>query len=75
MIEHTFGLLNTHNQIIMACCLLHNYIRKEMSVDPLEHNLDEFINFHWIHLLMALRMISRRAARLAESRVKKRRKL
>ncbi|KAL8543415.1 hypothetical protein ACS0TY_004087 [Phlomoides rotata] len=33
-----------HNQIIMACCLLHNYICKEMEVDPLEHGLDEFMN-------------------------------
>ncbi|KAL8498652.1 hypothetical protein ACS0TY_021842 [Phlomoides rotata] len=59
VIERTFGLLKMrwgilrspswypikiHNQIIMACCLIHNYIRKEMVVDPLENGLDEFMN-------------------------------
>ncbi|KAL8503745.1 hypothetical protein ACS0TY_022458 [Phlomoides rotata] len=59
VIECTFGLLKmrwgilhspswypvrVHNQVIMACCLLHNYIRKEMEVDPFEHGLDEFMN-------------------------------
>ncbi|KAL8554316.1 hypothetical protein ACS0TY_002486 [Phlomoides rotata] len=38
-----------HNQIIMACCLLHNYIRTEMEVDPLEHDLDNFMNNQEIH--------------------------
>ncbi|KAL8523034.1 hypothetical protein ACS0TY_013126 [Phlomoides rotata] len=33
--------INTANKIIMACCLIHNYIRKEMLVDPLEGGLDE----------------------------------
>ncbi|KAL8556494.1 hypothetical protein ACS0TY_004078 [Phlomoides rotata] len=28
----------------MACCLLQNYIRAEMEVDPLEHGLDDFMN-------------------------------
>ncbi|KAL8510499.1 hypothetical protein ACS0TY_017350 [Phlomoides rotata] len=27
----------------MACCLLHNFIRKEMVVDPLEYHVDEFL--------------------------------
>jgi hypothetical protein len=55
IIERCFGLLKlrwailrspsfypikTHNQIIMACCLLHNYVRREMLVDPLEEELD-----------------------------------
>ncbi|KAL8540858.1 hypothetical protein ACS0TY_002189 [Phlomoides rotata] len=59
VIERTFGLLKMcwrilrspsryyvkiHNQIIMACCLIHNYIWKEMEVRPLEHRLDEFMN-------------------------------
>nr|KAJ0186082.1 hypothetical protein LSAT_V11C900459930 [Lactuca sativa] len=26
------------NRIIMACCLLHNYIRQEMAIDPFEEN-------------------------------------
>ncbi|KDO40023.1 hypothetical protein CISIN_1g041506mg, partial [Citrus sinensis] len=30
--------------IITACCLLHNLIRREMSVDPLEHELIEIDN-------------------------------
>ena len=55
VIERTFGLLKmrwailrspsyypvkTHNRIIIACCLLHNLIRREMLVDPLETELD-----------------------------------
>ncbi|KAL0427565.1 UNVERIFIED_CONTAM: hypothetical protein Slati_2931300 [Sesamum latifolium] len=51
VIERTFGLLKVHwailrspsyypikiqNRIIMACCLLHNFIRSEMPEDPLE---------------------------------------
>ncbi|KAL8466355.1 hypothetical protein ACS0TY_035454 [Phlomoides rotata] len=59
IIERTFGLLKmrwgilrspswypiqTHNQIIMACCLIHNYIRKEMAVDPIEQHLDDWLN-------------------------------
>ncbi|KAL8474223.1 hypothetical protein ACS0TY_030881 [Phlomoides rotata] len=58
VIERTFGLLKMrwgilwspswypikiHNQIVMACCLLHNYIRGEMAVDPLEDGLDQFL--------------------------------
>ncbi|KAL8456461.1 hypothetical protein ACS0TY_033772 [Phlomoides rotata] len=61
VIERTFGLLKMHwgilrgpswydiktaNQLIMACCLLHNYIRKEMNVDPLEGSLDEYMSNH-----------------------------
>ncbi|KAL0291733.1 UNVERIFIED_CONTAM: hypothetical protein Sradi_7015300 [Sesamum radiatum] len=56
VIERTFGLLKgrwailrspafysikIQNRIIMTCCLLHNYIRQEMPVDPLENNLSE----------------------------------
>ncbi|KAL0367374.1 UNVERIFIED_CONTAM: hypothetical protein Sradi_3627500 [Sesamum radiatum] len=56
VIERTFGLLKgrwailrspafysikIQNRIIMTCCLLHNYIRQEMPVDPLENNLTE----------------------------------
>ncbi|KAL8542717.1 hypothetical protein ACS0TY_003554 [Phlomoides rotata] len=61
VIEHTFGLLKMHwgilrspswypikttNKIIMACCLLHNFTRKEMEVDPLEGVLDEYLSTH-----------------------------
>ncbi|KAL8556682.1 hypothetical protein ACS0TY_004217 [Phlomoides rotata] len=59
VIECTFGLLKmrwgilrspswypiqTHNQIIMACFLIHNYIRKEMAIDPIEQHLDDWLN-------------------------------
>ncbi|KAL8473355.1 hypothetical protein ACS0TY_030257 [Phlomoides rotata] len=59
VIERTFGLLKmrwailrspswypikTTNKIIVACCLLHNYIRREMDVDPLEGGLDDYMN-------------------------------
>lgn len=51
VIERSFGILKarwgilrsfswypikTHNRIIMACCLLHNFIRTNMDVDPME---------------------------------------
>ncbi|KAL8492831.1 hypothetical protein ACS0TY_024143 [Phlomoides rotata] len=37
-------LVKTANKIIMACCLLHNYIRTETVVDPLELELDEYMS-------------------------------
>ncbi|KAH6805680.1 hypothetical protein C2S51_030511 [Perilla frutescens var. frutescens] len=58
VIERTFGLLKmrwailrspsfypikVHNRIIMACCLLHNFIRKVMPEDPLENELAQFV--------------------------------
>ncbi|KAL8487698.1 hypothetical protein ACS0TY_024140 [Phlomoides rotata] len=59
LIGRSFGLLKMHwgilhglswydigtaNQIIMACCLIHTYIKKEMDVDPLEGCLDEYMS-------------------------------
>ncbi|KAL0346368.1 UNVERIFIED_CONTAM: hypothetical protein Scaly_1652800 [Sesamum calycinum] len=59
VIERTFGLLKARwailrspsfydiddqNRIIIACCLLHNFIRQEMSVDPLETEMNESIS-------------------------------
>ncbi|XP_059639297.1 protein ALP1-like [Cornus florida] len=56
VIERCFGLLKmrwaiirspyfysttTQTRIILACCLLHNLIRQEMSIDPLEESLEE----------------------------------
>ncbi|KAL0296201.1 UNVERIFIED_CONTAM: hypothetical protein Sradi_6672200 [Sesamum radiatum] len=56
VIERTFGLLKTRwgilrspsyypirvqNQIIVACCLLHNFVRMEMPDDPLEGKLPD----------------------------------
>jgi hypothetical protein len=37
----SFYPIKIHNQIITACCLLHNYIRRAMLVDPLEEELDQ----------------------------------
>lgn len=54
VIERTFGLLKMRwailrsrsfypikiqNRIIIACCLLHNFIRREMPTDPMEEQL------------------------------------
>ncbi|KAG8488878.1 hypothetical protein CXB51_016932 [Gossypium anomalum] len=56
VIERCFGLLKlkwgilrspsfypvrVHNRIIIACCLLHNFIRTYMSLDPIEAKLGE----------------------------------
>ncbi|KAL0445882.1 UNVERIFIED_CONTAM: hypothetical protein Slati_1716100 [Sesamum latifolium] len=56
VIERTFDLLKARwailrspsfydiddqNRIIIACCLLHNFIRQEMSIDPLETMVNE----------------------------------
>lgn len=58
VIERCFGLLKMrwgilrspsfypiriHNRIIIACCLLHNFIRREMSFDPIEVDLGEYV--------------------------------
>lgn len=55
VIEMCFGLLKmrwailkspsfydiiTQRRIISVCCILHNFIRREMSVDPIEHLYD-----------------------------------
>ncbi|KAL8535766.1 hypothetical protein ACS0TY_011419 [Phlomoides rotata] len=32
------------NQIIMTCCLIHNFIIKEMVVDPIEDGLEEYMS-------------------------------
>ncbi|KAL8548438.1 hypothetical protein ACS0TY_007660 [Phlomoides rotata] len=59
VIERTFGLLKMRwgilrspfwypirycNQIIMACCIIHKFIRKQMAVDPCEDGLEEFLS-------------------------------
>ncbi|KAL0303183.1 UNVERIFIED_CONTAM: hypothetical protein Sradi_6186400 [Sesamum radiatum] len=56
VIERTFGQLKAHwailrspsfydiddqNRIIIACCLLHNFIRQEMAVDPIKTMVNE----------------------------------
>ena len=55
VIERSFGLLKmrwailrspsfydlkTQRRIISECCLLHNFIRKKMSIDPIEQEFD-----------------------------------
>ncbi|KAI3465065.1 hypothetical protein Pfo_021728 [Paulownia fortunei] len=59
VIERSFGLLKsrwtilrsnfyylfkTQNCIIMVCCLLHNFIRTAMAIDPLETELPEYMH-------------------------------
>ena len=36
----SFFPIKTQNRIIMACCLLHNFIRRVMPVDPVEEEMD-----------------------------------
>ncbi|KAL7199744.1 hypothetical protein ACSBR2_021950 [Camellia fascicularis] len=33
--------IRTQNRIITACCLLHNFIRREMAIDPIEDDDDD----------------------------------
>ncbi|KAL5554073.1 hypothetical protein UlMin_041474 [Ulmus minor] len=37
----SFYPIKTQNRIIMACCLLHNFIRREMPNDPYDNVVDE----------------------------------
>ncbi|KAJ9549302.1 hypothetical protein OSB04_021845 [Centaurea solstitialis] len=41
--DNSYYPIETKNKIIMACCLLHNFIRQEMEVDPfdIEGDTDE----------------------------------
>ena len=39
----SFYPVRVHNQIIIVCCLLHNFIRMEMSSDPIEADLGDAI--------------------------------
>ncbi|KAL5568002.1 hypothetical protein UlMin_024577 [Ulmus minor] len=39
--SHAFYLIKTQNRIIMAYCLLHNFIRKEMPNDPFDNVVDQ----------------------------------
>ncbi|KAG8379503.1 hypothetical protein BUALT_Bualt07G0095200 [Buddleja alternifolia] len=43
--SHAFYPIKTQNHIVMACCLLHNFIRMEMPIDPLDHLFpDGYVN-------------------------------
>ena len=35
-----FYLVKTQCKLILVCCLLHNLIKREMSMDPLKQKLD-----------------------------------
>ncbi|XP_012858855.1 PREDICTED: uncharacterized protein LOC105977997 [Erythranthe guttata] len=39
--NNSYYSIKVQNRIIMACALLHNFIRTEMPVDPLEQQLEE----------------------------------
>ena len=41
MRSQSFYPIKTQCKIIVACSLLHNLIRREMTVDPLEHEVIE----------------------------------
>ena len=38
--DNSYYPIETKNKIIMACCLLHNFIRQEMEVDPFDDEGD-----------------------------------
>ena len=43
LISLSFYPIMVHNWIIVACCLIHNFIRREMSVDPIEDEVGEYL--------------------------------
>ncbi|XP_023737574.1 protein ANTAGONIST OF LIKE HETEROCHROMATIN PROTEIN 1-like [Lactuca sativa] len=38
--DNSYYPIDLKNKIIMACCLLHNYIRQEMTTDPFENHFE-----------------------------------
>ena len=38
--DNSYYPIEIKNRIIMACCLLHNYIRQEMTIDPFENDYE-----------------------------------
>ncbi|KAG8363368.1 hypothetical protein BUALT_Bualt19G0015100 [Buddleja alternifolia] len=44
--SNSFYPIKVQNRIIMACCLLHNFIRTEMPLDPLDAEVNEMPNTH-----------------------------
>ena len=40
----SFYPIKVHNRIIVACCLLYNFTRREMSVDPIEDEVGEYLH-------------------------------
>ncbi|KAH0653178.1 hypothetical protein KY290_031470 [Solanum tuberosum] len=39
--------VKVHNKIINACCLIHNFIRREMEVDPLDIVIEEQMEYQY----------------------------
>ena len=39
--DNSYYPIETKNKIIMACCLLHNFIRQEMEVDPFDDDAQD----------------------------------
>ncbi|GFZ21509.1 hypothetical protein Acr_29g0006710 [Actinidia rufa] len=37
--SYSYYPIRTQCRIVTACCLLHNFIKREMSIDPIEHEL------------------------------------
>ncbi|KAH9615749.1 hypothetical protein KSS87_008805 [Heliosperma pusillum] len=46
--DYSFYQADTHTDIINACCLVHNLIRREMSFDPMESLLDTEYGRHFM---------------------------
>ncbi|KAL8479030.1 hypothetical protein ACS0TY_030796 [Phlomoides rotata] len=42
--SNSFYPIKTQNYFILGCCLLHNFIRKHMAVDPFEADIDEIVD-------------------------------
>lgn len=42
--SHSFYSFTTQCRIIAACYLLHNLMKREMSIDPTEHEIDQLVN-------------------------------
>ncbi|KAL8473107.1 hypothetical protein ACS0TY_030082 [Phlomoides rotata] len=42
--SNSYYLIKTQNRFILGCCLLHNFIRKHMAVDPLEDEVPELFD-------------------------------
>ncbi|GFZ19898.1 hypothetical protein Acr_28g0006030 [Actinidia rufa] len=50
--SYSYYPIRTQCRIVTACCLLHNFIKREMSIDPVEHEYDmwELHNMHNVPL-------------------------
>ena len=38
--SYSYYPIRTQCRIVTACCLFHNFIKREMSIDPVEHEYD-----------------------------------